>query len=277
MTAWMAADPDMSLRQFVHNMVRDGGIKGVGGFSLMCGKLRRKTERVIEPLAIISNRNECPDQVSWIASQRDETVGLSNKCFGDSADRWPKIEEGKRLLRKTVMKSYEKGLSEDALVESLLDILDHDDLPCPDGMGFEELIMQFKKSIFIRPVGDEEHQRQMEESRACAPPVFPGDDDLEDMFHSPPPDEEARDSSMGFMTGMYGTQRQTVLLVDWDGNVRFTERALFDAWGRDIPRGKGDLTYRFRIDGWDVCEDGKARGTAAAIKASGSILGSKLA
>ncbi len=53
------------------------------------------------------------------------------------------------------------------------------------------------------------------------------------------------------MTGMYGTQRQTVILVDWEGNVSYTERALWDAHGNAIERGQGDVTFRFPIEGWE--------------------------
>ena len=50
-----------------------------------------------------------------------------------------------------------------------------------------------------------------------------------------------------FMKGAYGTQRQTVLLCDWDGNVTYKERALWDAHGNRIERGKGDVVHRFRV------------------------------
>ena len=56
---------------------------------------------------------------------------------------------------------------------------------------------------------------------------------------------------MGFATGMYGTQRQTVILVGWDGNVTYTERALWDPNGNAIERGQGDMTFRFGVEGWD--------------------------
>ena len=54
----LGADPAESTDHFVHRMLDDGGVKGVGGFSLLCGKLRKvKGENNIEPLAIISNRS----------------------------------------------------------------------------------------------------------------------------------------------------------------------------------------------------------------------------
>ena len=52
----------------------------------------------------------------------------------------------------------------------------------------------------------------------------------------------------GFQTGMYGTQRQTVLLVHWDGNVTYYERALWDGNGNPIERGRGDVVFRFKIE-----------------------------
>ncbi|KAG7150916.1 hypothetical protein HYQ46_000101 [Verticillium longisporum] len=48
---------------------------------------------------------------------------------------------------------------------------------------------------------------------------------------------------------MYGTQRQSVILVDWDGNVVFKERALWDSNGNPIPKGEGDVVFKYKIDG----------------------------
>ncbi|KLU82645.1 hypothetical protein MAPG_01716 [Magnaporthiopsis poae ATCC 64411] len=42
----------------------------------------------------------------------------------------------------------------------------------------------------------------------------------------------------------------TVILIDWDGNVRYTERSLWDEYGNPVERGQGDVTFRFHIDEW---------------------------
>ena len=44
------------------------------------------------------------------------------------------------------------------------------------------------------------------------------------------------------------TQRQTIVLVDWDGNITYKERALWDSHGNAIERGKGDETFKFEIE-----------------------------
>ncbi|KAJ2899477.1 uncharacterized protein MKZ38_003034 [Zalerion maritima] len=264
-TAWMAAAPEMSLDQFVEEMLRDGGVKGVGGFSLMCGKLRKEKSKGegepknMEPLAIISNRYDCADQVPRIGKNRGETLGLSNTCFGDT-EVWPKIANGEKMLRHLVEEEAEKkdqqqGMSEDELVKGLFGILDKDTLPRDPSWGFEEYIMSLKKSVFIPPIGDKRHLAEMEDIRASAPKEEElGEDGLG--FEEPSTEAESKvDNMQGFATGLYGTQRQTVLLVDWEGNVRFTERALWDAWGRKVPRGKGDKTFRFRVEGWDGEDD----------------------
>lgn len=54
----------------------------------------------------------------------------------------------------------------------------------------------------------------------------------------------------GSSPAYFGTQRQTVMLVDWDGNVLYRERALWDDWGNSVDRSKGDLTFKFTLQGW---------------------------
>ncbi|KAG7115970.1 hypothetical protein HYQ44_007123 [Verticillium longisporum] len=63
------------------------------------------------------------------------------------------------------------------------------------------------------------------------------------------PDATPGENGIGFDTGMYGTQRQSVILVDWDGNVVFKERALWDSNGNPIPKGEGDVVFKYKIDG----------------------------
>ncbi|KAL1840503.1 hypothetical protein VTJ49DRAFT_416 [Mycothermus thermophilus] len=249
-TAWLRADPSESTADFVHRLLHDGSVKGVGGFSLVCGKLRRTPgpERNIEPLAIISNRWDHPDEVPWICSQRGASVGLSNATYLTAAEEsngtlWPKIRDGRDMLRRAVSEAK----TEDELVAALFKILDYDRFPPNHTMDLEEGLDYLKDSIFIPAFGNEERQREMREARQRGA-AGNGREGKDRVAGSPPARGE---QTNGFQTGLYGTQRQTIVLVDWDGNVRYTERALFDRHGNPIPRGEADETFRFKIDGWE--------------------------
>ncbi|CAK7227113.1 hypothetical protein SBRCBS47491_006459 [Sporothrix bragantina] len=280
-TAWLTADRAETTEQFVERMLA-GGVRGVGGFSLICGKLRKKDfveaqERKSRgPLAIISNRADQVAQVPWIAGRRGEVYGLSNASY-DDPEVWPKVRDGKAALaqvtastaqdaaqeavvaaqaEKAVENLAAAGVSEpDALREALFAILDRDTLPQRPDLSFEEQIPLLKHSVFIPAIGDEAHRLAMEKAVAGGPrlPLDSVDDTLAgseadaELASEERPDQQA----MGFMTGLYGTQRQTVILVDWEGNVSFTERALWDANGNAIPRGKGDVHFNFPIEGWN--------------------------
>lgn len=251
-TAWLGACPSEKVSDFVRRML-DGGVRNVGGFSLICGKLRQKRHadcghRALEPLAIISNRNDSVDKVPWICGEPGQVYGLSNTCYGDP-DAWPKVEAGKRLLSDAVKKAADLHLDEEGLIGELFKILDTDTLLLKPGMAFEDCISSLKHSIFIPPIGDEHHKEAMERARANGK-IEQFDEATEELRKEERPDE----TSVGFETGMYGTQRQTVILVDWDGNVTFRERALWTKHGHPIERPHGDVTFRFKIDGW---EDGR--------------------
>ncbi|CAK7213554.1 hypothetical protein SCUCBS95973_001833 [Sporothrix curviconia] len=270
-TAWLTADRAETTEQFVERMLA-GGVRGVGGFSLICGKLRKRDfleaaaaaaaaqEEEVKaksssrgPLAIISNRADQVAQVPWIAGRRGEVYGLSNASY-DDPEEWPKVRDGKAALAAAGVSAA--GVSDpDALREALFAILDRDTLPQRPDLSFEEQIPLLKHSVFIPAIGDEAHRLAMEKAVAGGPrlPLDSVDDALAEteadveLASEERPDQQA----MGFMTGLYGTQRQTVILVDWDGNVSFTERALWDANGNAIPRGKGDVHFHFPIEGWN--------------------------
>jgi uncharacterized protein with NRDE domain len=256
-TAWLRADPAESTEQFVGRMLEGGGVRGVGGFSLMCGKLRKTVaggEKNIEPLAIISNRCDHAGQVPWICGERGCTYGLSNATYLQPVQEtkeslWPKVRNGRDMVRRAVAASSD----EQELVASLFDVLDTNHFPSDHTIDLEEGIPLLQNSIFIPAFGGKEHQEQMREAQQRGNIQqdtgrnSPGAEKLTVVAR---PDEQLN----GFQTGLYGTQRQTVILVDWDGNVTYTERALWDSNGNPIPRGEGDETFRFKIDGW---EDGE--------------------
>ena len=247
MTAWLTSPNDKSTHQFVDHLLEGEGVKGVGGFSLLCGKLRKKqgTKHEIEPLAIISNRSLSPEEVPWIAERRGEVYGLSNTSYDDPLT-WPKVQNGKEKLLEVVEEAAAAEMGEEELVEKLYGILDLDTLPALEGTDFQSHLVNLKHSIFIRSIGEEPSLAEASKSDQIATATTSSiDSSLTSSEETPTPEVS------NFMTGVYGTQRQTVLLVDWDGNVTYRERALYDAKGKPIQRGQGDQRFDFKIDGWN--------------------------
>ncbi|CRG91381.1 hypothetical protein PISL3812_08429 [Talaromyces islandicus] len=203
-------------RQFVADMIESQVAKRAGGFSLVCGKLN-------EPLAIISNRMaDDLDRVTWIAKERGETVGLSNTVFADRT--WPKIINGEKLMKSAIEASVAAGDGEDKLISRLFDVLSTDTLPRLECEPVkEEYQSLLKQSIFIPLLGDRakfeaevEHLQQL--------------------------------GLAGYTSGLYGTQKQTILLVDPQGRVKYIERTLYDQQVRPIPLGRGDRVFEFNIE-----------------------------
>lgn len=244
-THWLGAPPGERTEETLRKLV-EAGVKSVGGFSMLCGRLRRRGDS-IAPLAIVSNRSEDAGDVHWVAGSRGEVAALSNAVYGD-ADEWPKLQAGKSLLADAVRTAVEENLDEEALAERLFGVLDTDTLPLQPGASLVDAVPVLKHSIFIPPIGDGTHKEEMEEHRARGRTGWPGADSAP--VEAEGSAAESAADSMGFATGMYGTQRQTVVLVDWDGNVTFRERALFDANGNAVARGEGDEAVRFRVEGW---------------------------
>ncbi|KAG5955735.1 hypothetical protein E4U58_006968 [Claviceps cyperi] len=248
-TAWLAGLGD-SVKDGVHHLVQDGGVKGVGGFSMVCGKLRKNNPGI----AVVSNRAGHADEVPFVAQDRGGTWGLSNTTF-DAQAQWPKVQKGTDLLRATVQDAVEKQASEKDLVNSLFNLLDTNTFPATDpDMSFEEVTGLLRHTIFVPPLGNEAHRDAMREAQAKGKTEWAKDEGalkaVEEILQAEQPEVSAP-GSIGFETGMYGTQRQTVMLVDWQGRVKFVERALWDRNGHQIPRGEGDVVYEFSIDAWD--------------------------
>ncbi|KAK7747484.1 hypothetical protein SLS53_001739 [Cytospora paraplurivora] len=255
-TAWLGRSTEDSVREFVESMMADGGVQGYGGFSLLCGKLRKRPRRDgekgdgLEPLAILSNRAQHPDQIPWIAGTRGETIGLSNAAY-DDPDEWPKVRNGKSLVDQVVAEAVEKDLSEEELQKKLFWILDQDTLPTSPEWTLEEHLGKLKESIFIPPIGDPKHRDDMARAAADSNANGHSNEQLREKVATLTGTERPDPPTQGFGQGLYGTQRQTIILVDWDGNVTYTERALWDAHGKPLERGTGDLTFKYSIEGWD--------------------------
>lgn len=254
-TGWLTSHNDETTPDFVRRLLEGDGVKGVGGFSLLCGTLRRRTvngSQGLEPLAIISNRAGEVNDVPWIGESRGTVHGLSNTRYDDSI-QWPKVEIGKEKLLEAVTEVVDKGLGEDELVSKLFGILDSDTLPAQNGESFEAYIPQLRKSIFIPSFGSVIPPPSADVIATANPEVAKSAissiaAEAKLNGHASPGELPIPNN---WMTGIYGTQRQTVILVDWEGKVHFRERALFDAEGRAIPRGKGDMNFEFNIDGWN--------------------------
>lgn len=236
-TAWLTTKDDESIDQFVHRLLEGEGVKGVGGFSVICGKLRKKHDGQkpgIEPLAIISNRNGSTDDVPWIAGQRGDVYGLSNTSYDDPV-AWPKVEIGKEKLMEVVNEDVRLRLEKDALIERLFGVLDTNTLPDAKGKEFEELIPELRKSIFIPPIGSPTPQNGISQNgtstnlqNGTKETGLKGYNEGRGASETELTEEERPESqanSNPIMSGVYGTQRQTVVLVDWNGRVTYTERA----------------------------------------------------
>ena len=218
-----------STKEFVEALVSGQDAKEVGGFSLACG-------RIGEPLAIVSNRVSSADGISWVGHKPNQTVGLSNAAYGDRS--WPKVVQGEELMEQALKESKDAAESDDELIMRLLRVLSVDTLPIsgPKG-GLETYRDELRKSILIPAIG------------IMAGTPTPGDDlaaakskeklKLVDAERLEPPD-------LG-MSGLYGTQKQTVVLVDKRGRIKFFERTLYDNDSKPVPVGQGDVVFEFEI------------------------------
>ncbi|KAI1651171.1 DUF833-domain-containing protein [Daldinia loculata] len=240
--AWLGAPSGLGLDDFVHTMLEGRAAKGVGGFSLVCGDLKQRTEKGIKPLAIISNRWDHVGEVPWIGGERGHIYGLSNAVYVEPA-QWEKIKIGKKLMEEAIQEAVDKDMNEEELTNRLFKVLDHDTLPLEPKMSFQEHMDALRRSVFIRSFAEDQGWKDMadaaDEGRAKA--AF---DAIEDKSEP----EEHRDAHGYFMKGAYGTQRQTIILLDWEGNITYKERALWDSHGNPIERGKGDETFKFKIE-----------------------------
>ncbi|KAL8715101.1 MAG: hypothetical protein Q9220_001058 [cf. Caloplaca sp. 1 TL-2023] len=224
--AFLTQDKNSSVdtADFARNLLEGDGVTGVGGFSLVCGK-------VGQPLAVISNRTPDVDGVTWIARERGQTVGLSNAAFDNRS--WPKVLEGEKLLQSTIESSLERWDTEEVFVEELMKLLSTDSLPKREqGQGFESYVKELRHSIFIPAVGGE------------GADLTPADEIAASNSEEPMRVHAGKHG----LSGMYGTQKQTVILVRHDGSITFVERTLYDQDAQPVSGYEKDRTFRFEID-----------------------------
>jgi uncharacterized protein with NRDE domain len=246
-SSWLGAPEDENLDQFVDKTLKGRLLKGIGGFSLICGDIKGTKDQNIEPLIVISNRSDETSVIPKFGDERGKVWGLSNTVF-EEPPTWPKIILGKQLVAEAVDKAVARGASEDELADLLFSVLDTNKMPPRARIGHEEYVDLLKNSIFCPPVTDEERERDMAAAieRGKRKPPF---DEIEEETHGTVEHSPPKGSAI-FDKGAYGTQRQTIILIGWDGVVTYKERALWDAHGNQIERGKGDVTIKFGIEEW---------------------------
>lgn len=242
--AWLKLPPeaDESTESFVKRLCQEGGLKDIGGFSLLCGRLRKSRAGDIEPLAIVSNRTSEAQAPTWIAGTPGEVYGLSNSAYGDP---WPKVKLGVKLLRESIEESAAASETEDALLKRFFNLLSLSTLPERKTAPFEIYLRRLSETIYVPPL-------EFPQETASLPAH-----DLAAAKGSEPPGlvraEEGKQNKDH--TAPYGTQKQTVILVGRSGGVTFVERTLFDDNGKAVPAGKGDRKYHFNIEMWNEAFD----------------------
>jgi uncharacterized protein with NRDE domain len=213
---------------FARHMVEDVGVSDVGGFSLVFGRLSKRNicAQQGEGLAIISNRTEDASATAWVCGQPGEIQGLSNSHFGDRS--WPKVVEGENQLRSKIQEHAARDSSKEELLNALFETLSHDTLPPrQDGQDWETYVYQLRNSIFIPQIGKQDSEESSTDGSA-----------VDNSDRTAKTDNEA-----------YGTQKQTVILVDRNGTATYVEKTLYDDHGR--PTQNDVQQYEFKIEGWN--------------------------
>jgi uncharacterized protein with NRDE domain len=225
--SWLTSPPNRkeATREFVQAIVASPEAKQVGGFSLVCGHIN-------EPLAIVSNRSSDMDHITWVATEKNQTRGLSNTSVDDRS--WPKIIDGEKLMEAAIAEHVRQEEDEDVLIDRLLQVLSTDTLPrlSEENATIDTYIHHLRKSIFIPVIGTANDRHQAAEKAAAAR--------VED---EATPTNGPVDQS--YTSGSYGTQKQTVLLAQPDGRVRYFERTLYDNDAQAVPVGQGDHSFEF--------------------------------
>ncbi|PNS13805.1 Transport and Golgi organization protein 2 [Sphaceloma murrayae] len=228
------ADSQETTTEAAKRIVEVDGVDDVGGFSLLFGRLRRPSnDGQREGLAIISNRTPDVDGVIWVGQGSGEVHGLSNSHFGDTS--WPKVTTGEKMLAEAVREhAGEADATRDSLVDRLFQILSVDTLPKrQSGEDWDAYVLQLRNSIFIPKVGGQMDTLASDEVHAS------------DLLEKVESKSEEPD-----LNGVYATQKQTIILVDHDGNVIFREKTLHTKHGNSNDGTEDMRTFEFQIQGW---------------------------
>ncbi|KAA8898961.1 NRDE protein-domain-containing protein [Sphaerosporella brunnea] len=245
-------DPvETPIRDWIHKVLETGEMKGVGGFSMLCGTLRPNGENLKE-LAVISNRtihrdNGLETKAQWIGSKKGETRGLSNTLLDQP---WPKVEMGEKLLAEVVQKSVEEGVSEDELLERCFQVLSHNTLPLITADDTYETEMDaLRLSIFIPPFdAASEHATTPNGHRARTPEDSQKQSPRAEDIASGKPEEELKKWRKS--PRLYGTAQQSVILVDKKGRLKYVERTLYAQDASPLDKKDQEVVTEFQIEGW---------------------------
>ncbi|KAE8143060.1 NRDE protein-domain-containing protein [Aspergillus pseudotamarii] len=231
--SWLTSSPDsaQTTQEFVNQWTTNGELTNIGGFNLVCGN-------VMEPLAILASRASETEPILWVADKPGQTVGLSNTDYEDRS--WPKVEKGEDALVDAIAGHVQHQESEDDLIERLLGVLSVDTLPrLSNDAGVQEYIPHLPRSVFIPPIGRDTQARDEAE--------LPAKQDKREESPVLPSTPEGT-PNRAYLEGLYATQKQTVILVGFDGRVRFFERTLYDDDARPVSTEARDRSFEFRIE-----------------------------
>lgn len=234
------------------------GVSGVGGFSLLFGHLRRDGSK---GLAIVSNRSTNLHSVKWLCRHAGETHALSNSHYGDRT--WPKVVEAEDAVTQAMKVCVADHASREEIIARCLEILSKDTLPKREvGEDWEIYLRQLRHSVFVPPIGLAEQKAIEEINRTATPrdgttpraatPAVNGEKMRADKVANGVVDGVGVEQQLVVEAthGVYGTQKQSVILVDREGRVTFFERTLFGMDGALIDEGAGDRMFEFQIEGW---------------------------
>ncbi len=197
-----------------------------------------------------------------IATHPSETHILSNTHFGDQS--WKKVSDGRHLLERAIAASEAGHDGKDALIERLFaDVLSVDTFPARretgdaasieprtktdtagDGAGRDsraEVGEQVRENEERGKEGEKEEEEEEEENwQAHA-------EHLRDSIFIPKLGGE-NTNNKNLQAIFYGTQKQTVILLDRHRHVTFVERTLYDEHAERIPETSERRERRFEFD-----------------------------
>ncbi len=195
----------------MHYSVSD--FQNLSGFSFLYGNLKEIFNDSSKGIHIFSNRGDSHTMLN----KQNEYFGISNSLVDDP---WPKVINGKRILKETIEKSTLQKWDENTLILNLFDILSNNTLP--NYSNLSEYFTALRHSVFIPSV---------ETPYARTTPVSGNYDN---------------NINIKNMVGKYyGTRTQTIILVDKKGFVTYIEKSLHE---NDSLEQKQPIINRFKYN-----------------------------